>query len=99
AATERPRRSLRDDLAAGDHGDPVGELLGLVHVVRREEDGLAETAETFDHVPRRAARGRVETGRRLVEEDELRVADQGERDVEPPPLAAREPGRLRVRLL
>src|SRR6185312_3234574 len=34
--------------------------------------------------------GRIEAGRGLVEEDQLRVADQREGDVEPPPLAARE---------
>ena len=50
-------------------------------------------------LPGRAARRRVEAGRRLVEEDELRVADQRERDVEPAPLAARELRRERVRLL
>ena len=32
----------------------------------------------------RAPRGGVEPGRRLVEEDQLRVADQREREVEPP---------------
>jgi hypothetical protein len=30
------------DLAGGDHGDAVGQVLGLVHVVRGEEHGLAE---------------------------------------------------------
>ena len=99
AAAERPRRPLGDDPAAGDDRDAVGELLGLVHVVRREEDGLAERAQPVDHVPGGAARRRVEARRRLVEEDQLRVADQRERDVEPPPLPARELRRERVGLL
>ena len=66
----------------------IGEPLGLLHVVRREEDGLAELAQAADHLPRGAARRGVEAGRRLVEEDQLRVADQRQRDVEPPPLSA-----------
>ena len=68
-----------DDLAGDEHGDPVGELLGLVEVVRRQEDGLAEPAQRADELPGVAARGGVEAGRRLVEEDELRVADERDR--------------------
>jgi hypothetical protein len=39
-------------------------------------------------LPRLAAGGGVEAGRRLVEEDELGVADEREREVEPALLAA-----------
>ncbi len=46
-----------------------------------------------------AAGGRVEARRRLVEEDELRVADQGEREVQPPRLPAGERPRERLALL
>src|SRR5215472_2322691 len=63
-----------------------------------EEDRLAELPEPGDDVPGGAAGGRVETSGRLVQEDELWVADQGEREVEPAPLAARQPGADRVRL-
>ena len=42
------------------------------------------------------ARRRIEAGRRLVEEDELRVADEREREVEPPLLAARQRPRALV---
>src|SRR6185369_6977849 len=41
----------------------------------------------------------IEAGRRLVEEDQLRVADQRQAEVEPAPLPAREPTRTRVALL
>ncbi len=68
--------------------DPVGEALRLVHVVGGQEDGLAEVAQSGDHAPRLAARRRVEAGRRLVEEEQVRVADQRHADVEPPLLAA-----------
>ena len=69
---------------------PVGQPLGLLHVVGGEEDRLAEVAEAADHLPGLAPRGGVEAGRGLVEEEQLRVADQGEADVEPALLAARE---------
>src|SRR3954451_20415488 len=43
-----------------------------------------------------ATGGRIESGRRLVEEDQLRVANEGEREVEATPLAPGETGRLCV---
>jgi hypothetical protein len=53
-----------------------------------EEDGLAEVPEPGDDLPGGAAGGRVEAGGRLVQEDELGVADEGEGEIEPAPLAA-----------
>jgi hypothetical protein len=41
-----------------------------------EKDGLAELAEPGNDFPGGAAGGRVETSRRLVQEDELWVADE-----------------------
>src|SRR2546430_10426169 len=43
---------------------------------RRQQDRLPERAERADHLPGSAARSRVEAGRRLVEEEQLRVADE-----------------------
>ncbi len=65
----------RDDPAVGDDRDPVGEALGLLHVVRRQEHGLAELAQARRSPPRRrgaptgrsrssARRGRSAPGRR-----------------------------------
>ena len=65
------RRALGDDLAAVDDGDPVGELVGLVEVLRAEQDGRALGDERADDVPHLVARARVEARRRLVEEHEL----------------------------
>ena len=98
----RPARSSR--------GEPVATMrpsrriasrsarrLRLLHVVRRQEDRLAERAQAADRLPGAAARRGVEAGRRLVEEDELGVADEREREVEPPQLAARERADARSR--
>ena len=91
-APELVRRALGDDVAAREHDDAVGEPLRLLHVVRGEQDRLPERAQVGDRLPRLAPRGRVEAGRRLVEEDQVGVADQAQREVEPPPLAAGEVG-------
>ena len=90
APRERLRSALRDDPARGDHRDAVGEVLRLVHVVRGEQDRLAERPEALNELPGAPPCRRVEPGGGLVEEDELRVAGDPERQVEPPSLAAGE---------
>src|SRR4051795_2242397 len=96
---ERGRRSLGDDPPLLDDRDAVAQGLRLVEVVRRQHDGLSEVLERAHDVPRRAPRRRVEAGRRLVEEDELGIADEGEREIEPPQLAPAQRPRVCVGLL
>ena len=80
-----------------DH-DALGELVGLVEVVRGEEDRRAgRPAQVDDVLPEVGAAVRVEAGRRLVEEQQLGAVDEPERDVEPALLAARERLHLPVR--
>ena len=69
--------------AAVDDGDPIGEALGLLHEVRDQQDGHAPVADRLDQLPRLAAGLRVEAGRQLVEDRDLGIADQGQRDREP----------------
>ena len=78
-----------DPALAQDH-HAVGEVLGLLHVVGGEHDRGAQLLEPLDHVPGLAAGRGVEARRRLVEEEQLGVADDPDADVEPPLLAARE---------
>ena len=52
-----------------------------------------------DHLPGGASRGRVEARRRLVEEDEIGVADERDAEIEPPLLPAGERLHARVALL
>ena len=89
-AAELVGLGVGDHAAAGEHDDAVGELLRLVHVVGGEEDRLAELAQAGDQLPRLAAGGGVEARRGLVEEDQLGVAGDAEREVEPAALAAAE---------
>ena len=83
-------RAQRDDLALVDDRDAVAEPLGLVHVVGRQHDGAAAVPQVADDFPELAAGLRVEPRRRLVEEEHLGIADQGDRDGQPLLLAAGE---------
>src|ERR671936_1620717 len=71
-------------------------MLGLVHVVRGDQDGAALAGQTVDEVPEVAARGGVHTARRLVKQQDRRTMDQrtAQRQTLTPP--AREVGRKRL---
>src|SRR4051795_591875 len=99
AGAERRRRSLGDEPPLLDDRDAVAERLRLVEVVRRQEHRLSEVLQRAHDVPRRAPRRRVEARRRLVEEDQLGVADEREREVEAAQLAAAQRARVRVGLV
>ncbi len=49
-------------------GDPLAELVRLLHVVRREQDGLAVPIELAEQVPQGQAALGVQAGRRFVQE-------------------------------
>ena len=89
ARLERVRRALGDQPAGGDDADAIGELLGLLEVLGREEDGRALVVERAHLAPERAAARRVEARRRLVEEQHVRPVHEREREVQPPPHPAR----------
>src|SRR3954468_192034 len=99
ARRELRRRPLRHDHAVLHDRHAVGQLLRLLEVVRREEQRLPQLAQRLDHLPGGTPGGRVEAGGRFVEEDQLRVADQRQREVEPPELPAGELVGARVELL
>jgi len=67
-------RAERDQASAVDHGNPVAEAFGFVHVVRRQQDRSAVRAELGDVLPELQAALRIEPGGRLVQEEDLRVA-------------------------
>ena len=83
------------DAAVVDDRDPIAEALRLLHQVGRQEHRLAAIADAPHEVPDGPSRLRIEAGGQLVEEHELGIVDQGERDEETLLLPARqghEPG-------
>ncbi len=90
-------RALGDDPATVDDADAVGQRVGLLEVLRGQEDGHALVAgEPCDLLPERRARLRVEARRRLVEKQDPRPVQQRERQVEAPLHAARVAGHAPV---
>ena len=81
-------RALGDDPPVVDDGDPLREAVGLVEVLRREQDGRALAAQLVDRAPELLPRARVQPGRGLVEQDHRRAADQARAEVEPAAHAA-----------
>ena len=77
------RRVEGDDPALVDDGDPVAELVGLLHVVRREEDRLPVDVELAEDLPQGDAALRVEAGGGLVEEQDRRPVHDRPGDHQP----------------
>src|SRR5579862_3289570 len=96
---EVSRRAARDDPPVVDDGDPVAQPLGLVHVVRREDNRSPRCAKALDDVPHLAARLRVEARGRLIEKEQLGVTDERARHGQPLFLAAGERADACVDLL
>ena len=69
------------------HG-AVGICVGLVEVVRGEQDRLAARRELAHHAPEGAAALDVHRDGRLVEDQELGIADQRDGETRPLDLAA-----------
>jgi hypothetical protein len=85
---ELGRGALGDQPPVVEDRDPVGRLVCLLQVLRRQEDRDSARHQVADHLPHRAPAARVQAGGRLIEEDDARVADQAHREVEPTPHAA-----------
>ena len=76
-------RPLGDDLAAEQDDHPVADELDLAEQVRVEEDGDAAGAHLLEQLADGAAADGIERARRLVEQQDLRTADERLRDSEP----------------
>ena len=82
-ALELRRRAAGDDPALVDDGDLVGQAVGLLEVLRGEEDRHAElVVEAAHFFPDRRPAGRVEARGGLVQEQDTGVVDEGEGQVE-----------------
>ena len=81
--------ALSDDPAVVENRDPVGEMVRLVQILGRQKDRDPVGDQLADAVPHRAAAAGIEPGRRLVEKDHLRRADERHRQIQPAAHAAR----------
>ena len=88
-----------DQLALVHDADAVGHLLGLVDVVRGQDDGDAALAQAPHQRPHVAAQLDVDPGGRLVEEQDLGLVRERLRDQHPPLHPARQRHDLVVALL
>ena len=79
---ELTRSALGDLPAVIDDGDPPGKGVRFVEVLGRQHDGRTFSDEVADRVPHLAAIPGVETGRRLIEEDQCGSGDQAGREIE-----------------
>ena len=73
---QRTRGSLRDDLAVVHHHQAVTQLLGLIHVVGRQDQGHPRALEPEEPVPQHVPSLWVEPGGGLVQQQDLGTADQ-----------------------
>jgi hypothetical protein len=85
---QRPGRALGDDPPVVDDRDPAGEPVGLVQVLRGQQDRRAVRDDRPDDVPDLAAAAWVQPGRGLVQEQQLRRVEDARGKVQPPPHAA-----------
>ena len=85
-------RAEGEDPAVVDDRDPVAQLVGLGHVVGRQEDGPAGDGRLpgEDELADGAGGGDVEPERRLVEEEDPRVVEQAAGEVHLLALAGRQ---------
>ena len=90
------RRPVADDPSVVQDHDPVGDVVGLVEVVGREQHRPALGGEPAHVLPERAPRLDVHRDGRLVEEHEVGVAGDREREPDPLRLAARQGLRAAV---
>src|SRR5207245_1802941 len=87
---QRLGRALGDDPPVVDDADPVGEKIGFLEVLRRQEDGYTVLLrEAPDLLPQRGATLDVETDRWLVEKEDAWAMDERECKIEPALHAAR----------
>jgi hypothetical protein len=84
-------RALLLHAAAGDHEDSVARELRLVEQVRGEQHGVAAGQLPHEAADLADLRG-VEPHGRLVEDEHLRIVEEGRGEADPLPVALRELG-------
>ena len=91
ALGEQVELAVVDQPTAGDHQHPLGERLDIGHVVARQQDGGTRApAVVGDEAAQLELGGHVEPERRFVEEQQLRLVQQGAHELDLHPFAERQ---------
>ena len=90
AEDPRGRALRRDAVILGEDDAAIGEAIERVEIVRREHDRLAGRVQLDDELDQPLLGAGIERGRRLVEEQHLRVHHEHRRDRDPLLLSARQ---------
>src|SRR5713226_1032142 len=81
---ERVDLGVGDDPSLGDHDDSVAARFDLAQDVGRQDDRvLARSTEVQDHFSNLLDLDRIEADRRLVEDQDVRILEEGLRDPDP----------------
>jgi hypothetical protein len=81
-----------EDQAMINDDEPVTQLRGLLHVMRGQENGNAPFSELFEPVPYLVPGLRVEAGRGFIQDQKVRIIDEGTSQNEATHQSAREFG-------
>jgi hypothetical protein len=100
AVDDLGERAVVEDVAVGDHDDPLAEGGHVLHVVRREHHGRPPLRlHVAEELVDRVLSHDIEPDRRLVEKEHLRLVEERGDEFELHPLAERElPNRLQDQL-
>src|ERR1035438_4376038 len=93
------RRALGNDLPVIHNCQAVAQALGFIHVMRGEQHGAAIALKSANDVPKLAPALGIESRGRLVEKQNLWIANQRRRYGQPLALPARELSHPRVGFL
>jgi len=88
-----------DDAAAVDDGDVAAQCLGLLQVVRGEDDGGAACIDIAQEVPHRATDLDIDAGCRLIQDQQPRLVHERPGDHQPALHAAGERARHAIALV
>jgi tumor protein p53-inducible protein 3 len=88
-----------DAFAVVDDGDAIAKAFRLVHVMRRKQNGSTPLTESLHDVPQLQTALRIEAARGLVEEQDVRLADESTRDSKTLFLTAGEFSNAGIQLL
>ena len=84
------RRAFGDDRRLVHHHQPIAETLGLIHVMRGQQQCRSAALQLIQPIPHHVPRLRIEARRRLVEQNQIGLVHERARNRQAPLHAARQ---------